>query len=110
MLGDSDQDPPDLDGEERDEGDEELPTSPQDLLQELQRARERQQTPSHALGPTQYDPPEPLPEDDVLEGGAPPRFPTTSLPAWPTPPPRVARGRGSSAAAAGPRPPIPNPG
>jgi hypothetical protein len=112
MLGDSDQDLPDLDGEERDEGDEELPTSPQDLLQELQRARERQQAPSHALGPTQYDPPEPLSEDDAVEGGAPSRFPTTSLPAWPTPPPRAARSRGSSAAAAGARlrPPMPNPG
>ncbi|HEU5200359.1 MAG TPA: SPFH domain-containing protein, partial [Ktedonobacterales bacterium] len=111
MPDDSAQNPFDLDGEERDEGDEALPTTPQELLQELQRERERQQTPPHAIGPTQYDPPEPLSGDDGLEGGVPSRFPTASLPSWPTPPPRVARGFSSAAAAgARPRPPISNPG
>ncbi len=100
----------DLDGEERDAGDEEIPTSPQELLQELQRERERQQIPSHTIGPTQHNPPAPLSEDDAPGGGASARFPTTSLPAWPTPPLNAGRGFRSAAAAGQPRPPLPNPG
>ena len=98
-----------LDGEERDEGDEEIPISPQELLQELQRERARQQTPSHTIGPTQYDPPEPLSEDDALEDGAPAGFPTTSLPAWPTPPLNAGRGFRSASVARRSRPPMSNP-
>ena len=102
MPGDSDQDFFNPDGEERDEGDEEIPPSPQELLEEMQRERERQQTPPHSPGPTQYDPPEPLSGDDVLEGDVPSTFPTSSLPSWPTRRPNVAAESSSPSAAGGP--------
>lgn len=109
MLGDSNKDSFGLDGEERDEGEEEIPTSSQELLHEFERERTWQQTQSSAVGPTHYAPPEPLSEDTTLGSDAPSTFPTSSLPSWPTPPPSAARSF-SSAAGGPPTAPMTNQG
>lgn len=109
MLGDSDKDSFELNSEERDEGEEEIPTSSQELLQAFERERTWQQTQSSAVSPAQYAPPEPLSEDTTLGNDEPSTFPTSSLPSWPTPPPSAARSF-SSAAGGPPTVPMTNQG
>lgn len=107
MPDDSDKDFFDLDGGAREA--EEIPTSSQELLQELLRERERQQTQSRSASSAPNDQPEALPGEDALEAGGFPSFPTSALPSWPTQPPRATRGF-SSAAGELPTTPLLNPG
>ena len=69
MPGDSDKDFFARDQEARDDVEAGIPTSPQDLLQELQRARQ-QQAQSRAGGSPQNGSRQPWSEDDVVEDEA----------------------------------------
>lgn len=104
MLGDSDKGFSELNREEREEGEEEIPTSSQELLHEFERERTWQQTQSSAVSPAQYAPPEPLSEDNRLESDAASTFSTSSLPPWPT---RSASAARSFSSAAGGPPTVP---